>query len=65
VDASRMASGTPATVLGRYDQLGSLAPGKRADLVLLDDKLTVTGVLRGGAPYLDERGVGGWLARAI
>jgi N-acetylglucosamine-6-phosphate deacetylase len=51
VDASRMASGTPAMVLGRYNELGSLAPGKRADLVLLDDELTVTGVLRGGGPY--------------
>jgi N-acetylglucosamine-6-phosphate deacetylase len=53
VDASRMASGTPARVLGRYGELGSLAPGKRADLVLLDDALTVTGVLRSGCPYPD------------
>jgi N-acetylglucosamine-6-phosphate deacetylase len=53
VDASRMASGTPARALGLDDEVGSLAVGRRADLVLLDDALTVTGVLRGGAPYPD------------
>jgi N-acetylglucosamine-6-phosphate deacetylase len=51
VDASRMASGTPARALGLGGQLGSLAVGLRADLVLLDDALTVTGVFRAGTPY--------------
>jgi N-acetylglucosamine-6-phosphate deacetylase len=51
VDASRMASGTPARALGLDDELGAIAVGRRADLVLLDDALTVTGVLRAGAPY--------------
>jgi N-acetylglucosamine-6-phosphate deacetylase len=51
VDASRMASGTPARVLGLHHELGALAAGMRADLVLLDEELTVTGVLRGGVPY--------------
>jgi N-acetylglucosamine-6-phosphate deacetylase len=51
VDASRMASGTPARALGVAGEVGELAVGRRADLVLLDDALTVTGVLRAGAPY--------------
>ena len=51
VDASRMASGTPARALGLQHELGSLTAGRRADLVLLDDELTVTGVLRGGVAY--------------
>jgi N-acetylglucosamine-6-phosphate deacetylase len=51
VDASRMASGTPARTLGLDRELGAIAVGRRADLVLLDDALRVTGVLRAGAPY--------------
>ena len=52
VDASRMASGTPARALGLHARARrDCAVGRRADLVLLDDELTVTGVLRGGAPY--------------
>ncbi|MEH0110935.1 N-acetylglucosamine-6-phosphate deacetylase [Tersicoccus sp. MR15.9] len=42
------ASTTPADVLGRSD-LGRLASGARADLVVLDDELTVTRVMRAGA----------------
>ncbi|MEM7025511.1 MAG: amidohydrolase family protein, partial [Pseudomonadota bacterium] len=40
-DALRMASTTPATFLGLDDQIGRIAPGHRADLVLLDDDLAV------------------------
>lgn len=39
--ASRMASATPAAFLGLAGQLGHIAPGYRADLVLLDDTLDV------------------------
>jgi N-acetylglucosamine-6-phosphate deacetylase len=46
-DAARMAATTPARVLG-CDDIGALVPGHRADLVLLDDRLRVTGVLRAG-----------------
>ncbi|WP_143588270.1 N-acetylglucosamine-6-phosphate deacetylase [Tersicoccus sp. Bi-70] len=46
--ALRAASTAPADVLGRPD-LGRLAPGARADLVVLDADLAVTRVLRGGA----------------
>ena len=48
VEAVRMASTTPATVLGLSGELGAIAPGLRADLVLLDDDLAVTAVIRAG-----------------
>jgi N-acetylglucosamine-6-phosphate deacetylase len=47
-DASRMASATPARVLGMDHQIGSLLPGWRADLVVLDEDLRVVRVMRGG-----------------
>ena len=40
--ASRMASLTPATLLGLEDTRGTLAPGRKADIVHLDDTRTVT-----------------------
>jgi N-acetylglucosamine-6-phosphate deacetylase len=48
-DAARMAATTPARVLGLDGELGAIAAGLRADLVLLDEELRVTGVLRNGA----------------
>jgi N-acetylglucosamine-6-phosphate deacetylase len=45
VDAVRMASTTPARVLGRSAQIGAIAEGLRADLVLLDQDLQVIQVL--------------------
>jgi N-acetylglucosamine-6-phosphate deacetylase len=48
VDTARMASTTPATAIGRPD-LGALEPGRRADLVVLDDDLRVLRVMRAGA----------------
>jgi N-acetylglucosamine-6-phosphate deacetylase len=47
-EAVRMASLTPARVLGRESQLGSIAPNKRADIVLFDDDFKVHGVWVGG-----------------
>ncbi len=47
VDAVRAASSTPAGVLGRGD-LGALAPGRRADVVVVDADLRPMRVLRGG-----------------
>lgn len=41
-DAIRMASLNPARVLGLADRKGSLAIGKDADIVLLDDRLAAT-----------------------
>jgi len=44
----RMASLTPARILGVDDQLGSLEPGKHADLVVLDAALNVKQVYVSG-----------------
>jgi N-acetylglucosamine-6-phosphate deacetylase len=46
--AVRMATLTPATILGLQDDIGSLAAGKRADLLLLDADLNVTSVFVAG-----------------
>ncbi|MBW3601444.1 MAG: N-acetylglucosamine-6-phosphate deacetylase [Actinobacteria bacterium] len=46
--ASRMASGNAARLLGLDAELGRVAPGLRADLVLLDDALEVTATMVGG-----------------
>lgn len=45
--ALRAATSTPAAMLGLTD-VGVLAPGRRADLVVLDGDLAVTGVMAGG-----------------
>ncbi|WP_455360676.1 N-acetylglucosamine-6-phosphate deacetylase [Streptomyces sp. SYSU K21746] len=41
-------SATPARLLGVYDRVGSLEPGKDADLVVLDAGFTLVGVMRKG-----------------
>lgn len=46
--AVRMASLTPATIIGLQHEIGSLAPGKRADLLILDATLEVTKVFVDG-----------------
>jgi N-acetylglucosamine-6-phosphate deacetylase len=46
--AVRMATLTPATIIGWQDEIGSLAAGKRADLVLLDASLEVARVFVDG-----------------
>ncbi|MBN9118276.1 MAG: N-acetylglucosamine-6-phosphate deacetylase [Planctomycetes bacterium] len=47
-EAVRMATLTPARILGVADQIGSLERGKRADFVVLDHELNVRGVYIGG-----------------
>ena len=47
-DAVTALSTTPARLLGMSDSIGSLEPGKYADLVLLDASFDVKGVLRRG-----------------
>ncbi|MEV0393134.1 N-acetylglucosamine-6-phosphate deacetylase [Polymorphospora rubra] len=49
VDAVRMAATTPARAIGVDDRVGALVPGRRADLVVLDDDLRVVRVMRAGA----------------
>jgi N-acetylglucosamine-6-phosphate deacetylase len=46
--ALRMATATPAQLLGLDRQIGRLAPGARADLVHLTDALDIAGVWIGG-----------------
>jgi N-acetylglucosamine-6-phosphate deacetylase len=41
VEAARMASQNPAEFLGLGHELGRIAPGYRANLVLMDDELEV------------------------
>jgi N-acetylglucosamine-6-phosphate deacetylase len=46
--ASAAASANPARVLGLDHEIGSIAPGKRADFVVLDDDLELAGVMASG-----------------
>lgn len=48
VDAVRMCTLTPASVAGWDDRVGSLAPGKLADIVILDEHLAPARVMIGG-----------------
>jgi N-acetylglucosamine-6-phosphate deacetylase len=63
-DASRMASRNPAEFLGLGAEIGRIAPGYRADLVLLDDVLDVRTVWVGGHSG-DETPRSGAIRRAI
>jgi N-acetylglucosamine-6-phosphate deacetylase len=49
-DALRMATSTPARLLGLDGCIGALGPGARADLVHFDDDLALRGVWLAGAP---------------
>ncbi|MFC7306419.1 N-acetylglucosamine-6-phosphate deacetylase [Streptomyces monticola] len=59
-DIVRAISANPAKLLGVYDRVGSLEPGKDADLVVLDATFTLVGVMRKGewviAPQEAQRG---------
>ncbi|MFE9093114.1 N-acetylglucosamine-6-phosphate deacetylase [Streptomyces sp. NPDC007264] len=48
-------SANPARLLGVYDRVGSLEPGKDADLVLLDAGFGLKGVMRRGAWVVDPQ----------
>ena len=47
-DAVKMATLTPAGVVGEDKRIGSIEAGKRADLCLLDENLNVNTVFIGG-----------------
>ncbi|WP_405881467.1 N-acetylglucosamine-6-phosphate deacetylase [Streptomyces sp. NBC_01136] len=48
-------SANPARLLGMYDTVGSLEPGKDADLVVLDAEFALKGVMRKGAWVVDPQ----------
>ena len=48
-------SANPAKLLGMYDRIGSLEPGKDADLVVLDHQFALKGVLRRGEWVVDPQ----------
>jgi N-acetylglucosamine-6-phosphate deacetylase len=48
----RMATLTPARISGRDHEIGSIAPGKRADLLVLDQRLQVKQVYLAGERWL-------------
>ena len=48
VEVIRMATLTPARIAGWDQDLGSIAPGKLADLLILDRDLQVQSVFLGG-----------------
>jgi N-acetylglucosamine-6-phosphate deacetylase len=50
----RMASLTPARIAGHGDEIGSIEPGKRADLVVLNRALEVEQVYIGGRRWSDS-----------
>lgn len=50
IDAVRMATATPASVLGLAHEIGVLRPGARADVLVCDGDMHVERVLVGGAP---------------
>ncbi|SDM67693.1 N-acetylglucosamine-6-phosphate deacetylase [Streptomyces sp. cf386] len=54
-DAVAALSANPAKLLGRYDRIGSLEPGKDADLVVLDSDFELKGVMRRGEWVVDPQ----------
>ena len=51
-DVIRMASETPAKVMGCFDKAGSLEEGKDADIVLMNKDLDITGVWSQGVRHV-------------
>lgn len=47
-EVSRMASATPARIMGVYDRKGSIERGKDADIIIMDGNLDLTGVIQMG-----------------
>ena len=56
-DAVTAASATPARVLGLEAAIGAIAPGREADLVVLDESLELVEVMGGGSRLSLEVGI--------
>lgn len=54
-DVVAAVSANPAKLLGMYDTVGSLEPGKDADLVVLDEHFDLKGVMRRGEWVVDPQ----------
>ncbi|WP_372487998.1 N-acetylglucosamine-6-phosphate deacetylase [Streptomyces guryensis] len=54
-DVVAAVSANPAKLLGMYDRVGSLEPGKDADLVVLDHQFALKGVMRRGEWVVDPQ----------
>ncbi|MEU5402834.1 N-acetylglucosamine-6-phosphate deacetylase [Streptomyces sp. NPDC005963] len=54
-DVVQAISVNPAKLLGLYDRVGSLEPGKDADLVVLDDQFRLKGVMRQGSWVIEPQ----------
>lgn len=56
VDAIRMISATPARIIGVNDMLGTLTPGKKADLAIFDDQIIIKKTFIDGDLVYDNAG---------
>ena len=55
-DVIAMATENPAKALGVFDRMGSLEPGKQADITMFDDSMTIKKTLVGGKVFFDADG---------
>lgn len=53
-DACRMASETPAKIMGIFNRKGSLENGKDADIIMFDNNLQLTFVMQMGRIVRNE-----------
>ncbi len=54
IEAVKMATRTPASILGLGDTKGSLVPGKDADIVIFDERITIEKTIIGGRVVYDK-----------
>ena len=50
--AVKCASVNPAKAVGIFEEVGSIAPGKHADLLLIDDELNIHAIIKDGIPAI-------------
>ena len=56
IDAVKMMTGTPASIMGVSDKKGSLSVGKDADIVLFDSNINIeTTIVNGKVVYTKEK----------